>query len=142
MPDAHTTLLAAHTALRAFNSGSRDRLLGQAFVNLTAIHDSGTLKFSDDTYAALVDAEATIYAEVAGDVEDLLAVLLDDAGLGSFDLEPAGSPEEFDGWHCPVYVTLMDDDFEPTDVQAYCDLYAAPAAEQADYLFSELVQGA
>lgn len=135
MTNARTTLVEAHAALAAFRKGDRSYSLGAELSRLLDLHYEGPFKYSSDTVDALVESHAIVYAEVVTDVEDLLNVLLDDAGLPSVEVDLAGSPEEFDGWACPVYAS-MDDTFD--NIDAYCDIFAATPAEQADYLYREL----
>jgi len=135
MPTLRSTLVDAHAALANFKRGDRSHTLGAELARLTDLHEAGPVKFSKDTADALYHALSTVYADVAADVEVLLNVLLDDAALDEAFIWPAGSPEEFDGWLCPVYAELGDDEDAP---QVYCDLFAATPAAQADFLFSEL----
>lgn len=136
-------LVSAHRVIAAWQSGTRTPELGREADRLTRLHEAGTVAFSADTYTGLSEARIDCMRVLIRQVDDLLNVLLDDAGLPAVDVEQtdsvdADADEEEDGWEpWACAICALAEDTENT-ISAYADLFSDSPEAIADHLFSQL----
>lgn len=137
-------LTEAHAALAAFRNGDRTPALGATLARIQDEQDQGLYALSEDTSEAIFDATTAIAADLRTQVDDLLNVLLDDAGLPTAEVsttdalgddEDYDDEDEFAAWGWPVCALV--ESTEET-ISAYADLFSDSPEAIADHLFFQL----
>ena len=141
MTNAARYLTDAHAALARFRNGERTPGLGAELARLTDAHEAATIHFSADTYQDLGGAMAEVAAVLLAQVEDLLNVLLDDAGHPVADVFTSAALEADEGepaWGWPICAQVEDTE---SLFDGYADRFSADPEAIADHLFAQLQEG-